>query len=646
VVEPVEYAPSVVNAWQRIAVRWAPPPRLTVSEFADRELIVTSGPLAGTRWRSDYAPYQPGIMNAFHEPGVEIVVIQSSAQVGKTSMELAVCAYHVKHDPCSILVVLPTVQPMAEDFSKNRLDPLIAASPGLAELFTTKRKKDSSNTILLKTYRGGALAIAGANSAASLAARTVRLLLCDELDRWPAELKGEGATLAVAMKRTQAFRGRRRIMLVSTPTVKGAPIDVWYHRGDMREFQIPCPSCDESFAFKWRHIRWVHEDPSTARLHCPECDYGMDDTERLAALTGGEWISTNPNPERGVVSFHLWEAQSPFASLTDIVAGFLRARAIQKAGDPAEMHTWQNTTLAEARDLEDSKPVDDDAMLQLAETYAADVPAGACVLTMGVDTQDESLVALVLGWGPGEECWLIDWRVILGDTSQPEPWKQLDALLEQRYLHANGERLPIEATCIDSGGHRTTTVYEWGRRHLARKVFVIIGRDGPRPITSAPSPRRWGRGERKIPLYTIGVDAAKKLLADRIALRMAPPPADGEEQQPGPKVDDVIARGIPHWPKAIWFDKTFVKQLMSERLVTRYQKGVPSQVWKKIHPRNEPWDCAVYGLGALRLLRPDLNALAALRATPRPPQPPVPTPAAEKKTWIPKRGGSWLKGRR
>ena len=132
---------SIVDSVRAV---WRAPPRLLISEFADKHLVVTSGPLATTRWNCSYMPYQTGILDAFFEPGIEIVVLQASSQVGKTSAAVVIVAYHIVHDPCPILVVEPTVNPMARDFSKNRLEPVIAASPILAELVSKKRASHSN----------------------------------------------------------------------------------------------------------------------------------------------------------------------------------------------------------------------------------------------------------------------------------------------------------------------------------------------------------------------------------------------------------------------------------------------------------------------------------------------------------------------
>ena len=606
----------------RVRAGFAPPPEFTVSEFSDRELVVTTGQWAGTHWQTSFAPYQRGILDAFHEPGVETVVVMGSSQWGKTACAVNIVAYHIGHDPCPILVVEPTVDPMAKDFARNRLEPVIAASPRLRDVVSKKRAKDSSNTILQKAFRGGSIAIGGANSAASLAARSTRLLVLDEVDRYPAELPGEGSTMSIAIKRTSSYRHRRRILILSSPTLKGGTIDTWYQRGDQRRYFVPCPSCDHMHAFEWKNVKWTADDPNTARLHCPACDHAMGDAERLAILAKGEWQPAGKRHEASIVSFHLWEGYSPFSSLSDIVAGFLRARKLQKAGDASEMHTWQNTTLGEPIEPDAGDGAEPHVILMRREDYGEhELPAGACCVTMGVDVQDDRLELLVVGWGPGEESWLVDRQVLYGDTGGADPWKALDQVLDHQYLHASTQQLPIQATCIDSAGHRTTMVYDYAARQAARRVFAVIGRDGQRPLVSSPSQRKWGRQQRQVPLYTIGVDAAKALIVSRLKL-----------SERGP--------GYVHIPHADWADEELAEQLTSERLVTRFTRGVPAQVWKKARARNEALDCAVYALAALRLLHPDLTLLAQRLLDPEKPAPP---PKPDRPRWLGPRRGGWLR---
>lgn len=640
-VEAVDDADAIDEAIREIIEEhragWAPPPMLKVSEFCDAELIVTTGPVAGTHWQTGFAPYQRGILDAFHEPGVEIVALKTSSQVGKTSIAVGIVAYHIAHDPCPILVVQPTVKPMAEDFARGRLEPMIEQSPALSAVVSKKRERSKANTILAKTFRGGQISIGGANSAASLAARSIRLLILDEVDRYPAELAGEGSPIAIALKRTAAYRSRRRVLIMSSPTLKDATIDQWYDRGDQRRYYVPCPSCGHWQAFRWRNVRWTDDDPRTARLICPTadddpdaggCGYAISDAERVAILSHGEWRPTAERCEPGLISFALWEAYSPFASLSDptsgIVAEFLRARSMQKAGDRRQMHTFQNTTLGESVEPDEGAGADSNLLLLRRESeWLADVPEGACCITMGVDTQDDRLEALVIAWGPGEEAWFVDRQTLAGDTDRPEPWAALDELLGHQYLHACGQRIPIQATCIDSAGHRTTLVYDYAARNASRRVFAVIGRDGQRPIVSSPSPRQWGREKRHVPLYTIGVDAAKSLIVGRLAL-----------SERGP--------GYVHMPMRDWCDDELMAQLASERLKTVWTRGVPKQVWHKTRARNEALDCFVYGLAALKLLHPDLALLLTRMVPPdniaRPPVAPRPQRPAflgpRRKGWL------------
>src|SRR5574337_46083 len=198
-----------------------PPPRLTVSEWADRyrKLSRESSTEAGA-WRTARAEYQRGIMDAVNDAGVKQIVVMSSAQIGKTEILNNVVGYFVSQDPSPILLVMPTLE-MGEAWSKDRLAPMVRDTPALRGLVAEPNSKGSGNTLLHKTFPGGHITIAGANSPASLASRPIRVILMDEVDRYPVSAGTEGDPVSLAIKRAATF-WNRRVVMTSTPTVKGA----------------------------------------------------------------------------------------------------------------------------------------------------------------------------------------------------------------------------------------------------------------------------------------------------------------------------------------------------------------------------------------------------------------------------------------
>ena len=163
-----------------------PPEAQTVSEWADKNRILVSESSAEPgAWRTDRAPYQREIMDSFTQPGIWQIVIMASAQVGKSEIELNMMGCAIDNDPGPMLYIQPTDK-VAEDYSKRRIAPMIQACPTLKEKVFKARSRDTANTITMKTFPGGSLAIIGANSPADLASKPVRYIFMDETDRFPA----------------------------------------------------------------------------------------------------------------------------------------------------------------------------------------------------------------------------------------------------------------------------------------------------------------------------------------------------------------------------------------------------------------------------------------------------------------------------
>lgn len=513
-------------------------------------------------------------MDAISDYEVHTVVIMSSAQVGKTEIINNIVGYHVHQDPAPILLLQPTLE-MGQAWSKDRLAPMLRDTPALKGLVKDARARDSGNTLLHKTFPGGHITIAGANSPASLASRPIRVVLCDEVDRYPVSAGTEGDPISLAAKRSATFWNRKRIY-TSTPTVRGVSrIEAAFEESDQRKFHVPCPHCGEHQELQWSQVNWPKDEPEYAGYACEHCGVLWTDPERWLALRRGKWEASAPF--KGVAGFHLSELYSPWTRLSDIASAFLSA----KRGGSEQLKTWVNTSLGETWE-EQGDQVEGSSLLERREDYAAEVPDGAMVLAAGVDVQEDRLEVEVTGWAEGEESWNVDLRVMYGDTSQAQVWDDLSALLDNRWKHETGAEMHVSVMCIDSG-YRSNEVYDFCRKHTGRRVFAVKGMSGPRPIVSAPNRKKNAQNRAPVPVYIVGVDESKSLLYSRLRL---------DEHGPG----------YCHFPKER--GEEYFAQLTAEKQVTKYRRGFPHQEWVKTRPRNEALDLRVYSHAALRILNP------------------------------------------
>ena len=96
-----------------------------------------------------------------------------------------------------------------------------------------------------------------------------------------------------------------------------------------------------------------------------------------------------------------------------------------------------------------------DALYQRREHYNADVPTGVLLLTMGIDTQDNRLEYEIVGWDRNEQSWGIEYGIIPGRADAEGVWEEIDRLLDQEWTMANGMKMRVLASFMDSGGHFT-----------------------------------------------------------------------------------------------------------------------------------------------------------------------------------------------
>ena len=516
-------------------------------------------------------------MDAISDPAIETVVLMMGAQMGKSECLNNVVGYHIAQDPSPILVVQPTLD-MAQTWSKDRLAPMLRDTPALQGLVKDPRSRDSGNTTLHKSFPGGHITACGANSPASLASRPIRVVLCDEVDRFPISAGSEGDPVTLAKKRAATF-WNRKIILVSTPTNKGASrIEAAYEESDKRLYYVPCPDCGHHQVLRWSNVRWDEGKPETAGYSCEDCGTIWDDAMRARAVRRGHWKATGTSAK--TAGFFVSGIYSPWIPLEDAVRDFIEVKK-----QPATLRVWVNTYLGETWE-EQGDQVDDYDLAQRAEDWGDTVPADAFLLTAGVDVQDDRLEAEIVAWGKDEESWSIAYTTIHGDPSGPAVWRDLDDFLAQKFEHEYGEQLIVRAACIDSGGHHTQSVYKYVAPREGKRIFAIKGVGGEgKPMVGKPSKNNIG----KIKLFPVGVDTIKYELFSRFKIT-----------EHGP--------GYCHFP--VGRDAEYYKQLTAEKIATRYHKGFARREFVKTRPRNEALDVRVYAKAALALLNVNLTHLA------------------------------------
>lgn len=563
------------QAWAEATEALLPPPRLTVSQWADQNRILDNTSPEPGPWRTDRTPFLREIMDSLTPScDCERVVFIKSAQCGATESLLNVCGYLMHHAPAPTLLIQPTVE-MAKRFSKQRLDAMIGASPVLKDRVKNPRSRDSGNTILQKEFTGGVLILTGANSAVGLRSLPAKYVLCDELDGWPADADGEGDPFTLAVKRTVAFGKQRKILAISTPTIEGiSRIESLYKGSDQRRYFVPCPYCDHFQTLVWSGVVWDEGQPDTARYRCEGCGELIANHEKTGMLARGEWRATAPGDGR-TRGYHISAIYSPvgWPAWGELAREFIEANKLRET-----LQVFVNTVLGETWRDENSLPVEAETLYSRREPFAAEVPAGAALLTAGVDVQDDRLEMELVGWGRDEESWSLGYFVLYGDTGQPEVWADLDKLLARQWQHESGLNLPISATCIDSG-HETSMVLDFTRPRLGRRIYAIKGVSGfGRPIW----PRRSSKGANRAEFFLVGVDTGKERVYSKLRV-----------DKPGP--------GFCHFPldrDRAWFD-----MLTAERIRTAMHNGKAQRCWVKPNgARNEALDCRGYATAALHSL--------------------------------------------
>jgi phage terminase large subunit GpA-like protein len=578
-------------------------------------------------WRVSRTPYMRGPHEAFSDSAVQQITLLTSTQVAKTTFVENVLAYTFDQRPRPTLMVMPRDKD-ADDFSKDRLQPLFKCCPslrGLGDSLVGSRGNRTAD-ITKRVYRLPRmnLRFATSNSPAALSSWPCGVICMDEVSKYKVARSGKATDpVALAIERTRTFPDRK-IVVTSTPEADGDLIMIEFENSDARYFHVPCPHCGVYQVLEWEQLKYtdnieerkrlVQEREGAAELawyECAHCGERIDDVHKSEMLRKGVWArrvqvdektlkdaevppdfkGTSLEPWTRHTGFFLWAAYSPWLTFAEIAAQYLESKG--------NLHKYSIfVTLWLARPWQEEGEAIAASVVTACidnELAAFTVPEWAVVLTAMFDLHKRHIPFVIRAWGPDVSSSLV-WHGVLprpGGVGSP-----LDEVIDPvRSRLYDGHAIALLG--IDARWD-TEQVYIYAAKH-PRQVCAVMGANSsaappivPRTIQRLPGGKPDPRGG---VLYHINPGYWTRTLYDHMA---APKGAPGEWRCYGDVAEDPV----------------YLEEVANQHGVKSMVRGRAVVTWgpKNAKKGDHFHDCEK---GALALARS--NKIALLRRTKKAP---------------------------
>ncbi len=599
-----------------------PPPDLSTFDWSNQRRYVAQGASATPgKFNTEVTPYMELLYDMLDAPDVPVVVAQKSAQVAWTETINNKIGKHADVDPLGCIVMFAK-DGAARSFEREKLVPMIEATPVLREKINTSRSKASGNTWdYKKASNGFFIKLVTSRSPASVKSTAASLLIVEEPDDADSNVSGQGNSIKLLEDRGDTFENSK-IVFGGTPTIKGlSQVEAGYSKSDQRVYMVPCHECGESHELDFEYLLcrefddgYEHEvygklDPSTAYYACPKCGCTWDDWQKNRNVADAKefhdkgWMARQRS---NIPGFRFNALMSPFpgARFAKLMAKKLEALHKLAQGDDTDWIAFVNTRMGQPYEFGNSN-LDVDALKEKALDYQeGTVPAGGLILTAGIDVQHDRIHMLIRAWGRNEQSWLVTRVVLYGATSQiSDPvWTELDKHLFCPYPHVSGAQLLTSAASIDaSDGTNNDSVYAWVAKHQGRGVMAINGANTyDAPLYRVPPPlskqrKKATRAESYgVQIWRVGTTKAKDMII-------------GTSEKTG-RLRLTSGAGAMFWYASV-SDEYYAELLGEVKAPHRNLKG--KLVWQqKAGCPVEDLDCEVYNLHASRRARVHLMSNA------------------------------------
>jgi phage terminase large subunit GpA-like protein len=574
------YLSANEKIYRAIARALEPRRHLSVSEWADENRILSSksSPEPG-KWRTDRTPFLREPMDCFStRSNVKEVVLKFCIQIGKSEVISNVTGYQMVNNPSPIMIAFPAEVSLTK-FLNKKLNPLVEECKAVKDVLTSTASRESSNTKTFKDFLGGQLSLEHAGSPDRLKSESIKIMLVDEMDSFSQNINVDDS-VDLLLGRLSAFESTYKILFAGSPDLEETSrIDALFIDSDQRKFYVPCPHCNHEQPLEFEGLHWNKLNPSVVVYVCRQCEGHIEEHHKTEMLEKGRWVAENPKHKhrRGYELNALYHPIGLGIGWVKLVDMWLKAQ-----GDEAKKKTFTCDRLARAYINESMKKVKLEMLSERAEMYRLRLaPLNVCVITAAMDLQNDRLEIQVVGWGIGLTAWILDYVVFSGDPNDPEVWDNATIFLNTPIEREDGTLLYIQATAIDTGGHRTQAAYQYVRRKRIKRPMAIKGASTKNAewlskgklldVTIRGTSDRFG-----ITLYSVGTVKIKDELFSRIS-------KDSERDTDDRKI---------HFSDEL--DEDYFGGIVSE---TKDPK-TGLYVKKRGAKRNEPLDTLVYNYAA------------------------------------------------
>lgn len=398
-----------------------PPQRTGVTEWCEQHVKLSPAYCSRPgKWKSALTPYVRQPLEDFGNPSIRQITLCWPSQVAKSETLLNALRFGLVNDPAPYLWATSN-EVQAKSFSEQRLQVSLRDCRPIAAVIPA----DENKFKLLEMVIGDSvLYLTGSNSPSNLASRSVKVLLCDEVDKWPSENVSEAGSFDLLRMRVTSFFDHK-ILVASTPSDDVSLIWRELVKGSHHIYLVPCPHCNHFQQLTWDHVK-APFDISRAALagkpldserlkqdtayECGVCHKLIAQNKKPQMLAQGKWEQTNLEAPADHRSYHLSALYSPFVSWGDLMVEWVTSHK-----DRSGLRNFVNSFLAE-RWIERVEPADYKTLEARKGDYTlADVKAlGSWPLAkrrfMVVDVQEGWFAIVIRDWGLGGASRLVAWK--------------------------------------------------------------------------------------------------------------------------------------------------------------------------------------------------------------------------------------------